>query len=627
MKSPRRAPARSRKSCVKGHPSDNSARGSEVKRCCECLRATRDAKQVVHNGLQLLRVRYGIPYCELPDCDPGDLTRLLSFLLLQGKERPPVAFPRRQVGGKENGGLCRLQRLEKRSRWTLAHSMSSIKRNLPAGCRFHTPSKQLDWESAACSQPPPMSPEYLQFVKSEVTRLFPSGWDRQYENFVRSHVANPTARRAKESRADKLWAGRREEFLSGCLEESDLPSVLTARYKEVLSAGKKRPLLIYDESIEFLAPLHKQIYSALRRHDWLLCGPPDEERISSVCVGSVQTSVDLVNATDGLYHSVAETILDAMFFTSWRIPRSLRRLAKASLSPCFLAKGGMLKRVRHGQMMGAYLSFPLLCIQSYCAARWAIRDDPNARFLVNGDDTIISAARGVSVQDYPQGMRLNADKTIIAGNVAEVNSTAFLRTRGGWREVRHLRRGGALTDYAGMLHMADAVVKAGPQWVDAFQRARIGRRWGFLPTQLGHTTYASYLRERQMLRTRDYSKLPSPGGDQDEAGLRRIAGDPSEREKEVLRAHLWNHGRLGGLKRDVFSPSCGKIRRSYRYVAQPPRSFLSYAVKRGMARHESRRKTVGFFLLPEEEETDEEMRAVLALALWRKPFVRGPSTG
>nr|WAK77872.1 MAG: hypothetical protein [Botourmiaviridae sp.] len=624
MTLPHRAPARSRGPRVKGNPSDNSARGSEVKRCSECLRATRDTKQVIHNGLQLIRIRYGIPYSELPDCSPGELTRLLSFLLLQGKERPSVAFPRRQVKGKENDDLCRLQRLDRRSRWTLAHSMSSIKRNLPAGCRHHTPSRQADWEALACSQPPPQSDEYLQFVKSETTRIFPPGWDRNYENFVNSHLPNPSARKPRFSRADLLWAGRREEFLSGCLRESDLPSLLEARYKEVPSAGKCRPLLIYDENIEFLGPLHKQIYSALRRQDWLLCGPPTEERITSVCVGNVQVSVDLVSATDGLYHSVAETILDAMFFTAWKIPRSLRRLAKASLSPVFRSRCGAHRRVRHGQMMGAYLSFPLLCLQSYLAARWATRHDPDARYLVNGDDTVISTTREVGVQDYPLGMRLNTDKTITARDVVEINSTAYLRTGGRWREVRHLRRGGALVDYAGMLHMASAVAAAGPQWVDAYQRARIGRRWGFLPSQLGHWSYASYLREKQMLRKRVPTRLPDPSLDEIPASLRKVIGrDPSVREAELLRSFFWQTGRLGGLKRDVFSPSCGKIRRTYRYVAQPPRSFLSYVVKREMVRRDRRRPATGFFLLPEEADTEEELRAYRSLAAWRAPFCAG----
>nr|UJQ91935.1 MAG: putative RNA-dependent RNA polymerase [Botourmiaviridae sp.] len=612
--------ARSRFPRVKGTPSDNSASGSEVKRCRQCLRVTDETKQVVHNGLQLLRVRYGIPYCELPDCEVSELSRLLSFLLLQGKERPSVVFPRCQSKGKSIDGLCSLQRLCRRSRWELAHSMNSIKRNLPAGCKRHTPSKQNDWVRSACSQPPPPSVEYLEFVKREVSRLFPPCWDKRYGSFVGNHLPNPTARKPLLSRADMLWAGRRSEFITLTTSETDLAPLLEARYKEVMSAGKCRPLLIFDEKVDLLGPLHKLIYSHLGRFDWLLCGPPTDKRMESVCVREYQTSVDLVNATDGLRHDVAETILDALFFTSVKIPRSIRALAKASLSPVFKDSEGVHRRVRHGQMMGAYLSFPLLCLQSYLAARWAARFDASARFLVNGDDCVISASRGITVGDYPPGFRLNSDKTIVAENVVEVNSTAFLRSRGGWREVRHLRRGGApTTSFAGMLHMADAVVKAGPSWVDAYQRARIGRRWGFLPSQIGHKTYVAWKRERQMSRKRNFTSLPSPESTQDMTSLVVIRGrDPTAIEAEALRSFFWENGRRGGLKRDVFSPSPGKVRRTYSYRARPCSSFVSYVCCRRVERLVARRGPVpGFFLLPEDFETEEEMRALDALACYR----------
>nr|WAK77878.1 MAG: hypothetical protein [Botourmiaviridae sp.] len=611
---------RSRSPHVTGGLPDNSASGSGIKRCCACSRAERDTKQVIHNGLQLLRVRYGLPYSELPDCEVGELSRLLSYLLLQGKERPSVAFPRRQSKGTGIDGLCNLQRLDRRSRWELAHSMSSIKKNLPAGCLRCTPSKQEEWESLACSQPPPPSDEYLAHVRRTITSLFPSSWDSRYDSFVGNHLPNPSARKEKRSRADQIWAGRRSEFLRLATTEQSEVTVLQARYKEILSAGKVRPMLIFDENIDLLGPLHKLMYSHLRKYDWVLCGPPTEERMASVCVNEFQTSVDLVNATDGLHHLVAEAILDCAFFTSVKIPRSIRSLAKASLSPIFVGRAGHHLRVRHGQMMGSYLSFPLLCLQSYCAATWAARFDPDARFLVNGDDCVISASRGVTVQDYPEGLRLNSDKTIIARNVVEVNSTAFLKTRGGWREVRHLRRGGALSDFNGMMHMASAVLSAGIPWVDAYQRARIGRRWGFLPSQIGHSTYAAYKRERQMLRRRTFTALPSPTDKQDLTSLRKISGrDPTPVEAEALRSFFWEHGRRGGLKRDVWNPSCGYIRRTYGYRARPCTSYLSFVVTRAMTRLESRRpKSARFFLLPEGFETEEEMRAVAGLECWRQ---------
>lgn len=228
------------------------------------------------------------------------------------------------------------------------------------------------------------------------------------------------------------------------------------------------------------------------------------------------------------------------------------------------------------------------------------------------------------MQDYPPGMRLNSDKTIIARNVADFNSTTFLRSRGGWREVRHLRRGGALTDYSGMLHMAQAVSKCGPSWVDAYQRARIGRRWGFLPSQVGHTTYAAYKRERQMLRSRNFTALPVDSGQQDLTSLRKITGrDPTPVEAEALRSFLWQNGRRGGLKRDVFNPSCGYVRRTYSYAKVSPRSFVSFIVKKRMDRLIGRRsRPAGFFLLPEEFETEEEMRAALSLAAFRRDNCR-----
>jgi len=337
--------------------------------------------------------------------------------------------------------------------------------------------------------------------------------------------------------------------------------------------------------------------------------------MTSVCVNEYQTSVDLVAATDGLAHDVSQALLDCMFFTSVKIPRSVRSLASASLSPVFLDSDGVHRRVRHGQMMGAYLSFPLLCLHSYCAATWAARFDEDARFLVNGDDTVISAAREVTVQDYPFGYRLNDDKTIRAKNVVEVNSTAFLKVSGRWREVRHLRRGGALTDYAGMMHMAKATA-SDACWTDAFARCRIGRRWGFLPSQLGHFTYASWQREKQMLRRRTYTTLPVEAPMAPSALLRVISGrDPRPLERAALRECMWANGRRRALKRDVWRPSCGAIRRTYSYRLSPAWSLPSFVGWSGRGRRPYVKPSS--FEIPVDFETEEESLGLFVLDRWR----------
>nr|WPR16918.1 MAG: RNA-dependent RNA polymerase [Mbeech associated botourmia-like virus 2] len=594
-------------------PPDNSASGSGVKRCYHCTRAEVDTKETIHNGLLLLRVRYGLPYSELPDSDPSTLGRFLSFLLLQGKERTSVAFPRRQRPGKN--GLCNLQRMCRRERWELAHSVSSIKRNLPRGCHIHTPSSQSTWEKNVTSKPPPSSPEYLAFVRETVTRLFPSGWDRHYDSFVWNHLPNTTARFSRETAAN-LWLGRREEFVTACMTESEEIQPFMARYKEVQSAGKKRPLLIFDEKCDLLAPLHKLLYKKLCEKDWLLCGPPTAERMASVCVNAYQTSVDLINATDGLAHDVSREVLSSLFFTSVKIPRKIRALANLSLEPLFETREGGLAQVSHGQMMGSYLSFPLLCLHSYCAASWAARFDKTAKFLVNGDDCVISAERGITVRDYPYGYRLNSDKTIIAENVCEVNSTCFLKSRGKWRVVRHLRRGGAPTDYQGMLHMAEAV-KVSPAFVDAFQRARIGRSWGFLPAQLGHRTYPSYLRNLGFVHRRFFTELPEAPVTKDDR-LLVLPGEPTAVEIEALRSFFWKHSRAG-RKRDVWNPSRGFIRRTYAYRTSPVWSLLSFVGWRGPKSSLLCVKRASNFI-PADFITEEEERGYMELDLWRQAF-------
>jgi len=599
------------------HPSNNSASGLEVKRCISCSASERDTKTVIRNGLSLIRIRYGLPYSELPDLSPSQLGRYHLFLLEQGKVRTSVPFPRRQRF--EENGLCYLQRLRRHERWELALSVASIKRNLPSSCSRHTPSARPAWEASVLSQPPPLPDEYLAFCKAEVSRIFPSNWDRNYERHVIDHVPNASAREGKKSRADHLWMGRREEFLRACLEEAEEPRSFSARYKEVTSSGKCRPLTIFHELIDVLGPLHKVVFEHLEKNtDWLLTGPPTENRITSVCRGEYQTSVDLVSASDGLYHTAADTILDALFFTSVKIPRSIRSLAKASLRPSFDKLDGGRGIVRHGQMMGAYLCFPLLCLQSYCAARWAGRFDKHATYLVNGDDTVISATRKVLAEEYPPGFRLNDTKTARAKNVVELNSTVFLRRGGRWREVRHLRRGGALPTYSGMLHMATACVNAGPRWTTAFTRSRIGRRWGFLPSQLAHYCYPSYRRERTMLQRRTYSDLPKSPSLLDHRLIHVQGRVASRREKDILLDFLWLNGRGGGLKRDVYDPTPGHIRRTYQYRSKPAWRYLSFAFWGPSGKFLPVKKRVDSYFLPEECLTDEEEEGLFVLDLWRQ---------
>jgi len=559
---------------------------------CECDLVARHTKMAVQSGLRIVRLKYGIPYVELTDAVGDHLSDYLSYLLAQGKVRASVSFPRRQVR-PDGDGLVSLSRLGRKERWEFAHTLNSFKRNLPQGCRRCTPSKRDDWARRAFSQPPPTSPEYLRFVRREVHKLFPVGWDRRYVSNVDNFIPRASAREqypdiavGLRPHADVIWRGEdlgREEFVSRCLDESPHSSKFEVgcRYKEVMTAGKLRPLVIYDHRIDVLGPLNTTIYDYLSTKPWLLRGSPTEARIKAVCTGRVNSSVDLVSATDGLPLDVAEEILKVLFFSCQRVPASVRKLAMNSLRPevSFNRKterGKTLPRVSHGQMMGAYLSFPLLCLQSYLGARWAARFDPDAKFLVNGDDCIISATRGVLPEDYPSFFELNTKKTITSSSVVEVNSTAFLKEGKRWREVRHVRRGTVLPGYAGILHAAKAY-SISPSWSTAFVKARLGRKWGLMPSQLGldRRSHAAWRRETTMRKKRFFTELPIRKVETDPNIEIRRGETPDPDETAALVAHIFSHGRYVG-DRERYDPAIGVIRRSYRYRKIPLRSPLSY---------------------------------------------------
>jgi hypothetical protein len=101
--------------------------------------------------------------------------------------------------------------------------------------------------------------------------------------------------------------------------------------------------------------------------------------------------------------------------------------------------------------------------------------------------------------------------------------------------------------------------------------------------------------------------------------LVRVTGDAAADELEALRTWMWSNGRYGGLKRDVWNPSCGSIRRSYGYRARPCRFFRTYvSVRRERKVMPSFPKKAAFYLLPDEYESEKDKRATEGLACFRR---------
>lgn len=536
---------------------------------CTCARSARDSKEIVSNGLKLIRLRFSLGKGELPDLGVGQLKKYLLFNLGVGGSRPSCQFPRSQRGWDPEGFPI-LHRLGKRQRWNLAHSVASLSRNLPPGCSLHTPSCFGTWASKATPSSPPVSdPEYLTFCRKLVLKTFRFGWDNTYRSFCESFVPRASYRAERVLGSD-WWSTfvSHREYLGSVLSGRCPSSLLYSyqphlRYKEVMSAGKVRPLGIPSLEYDLLGPLHKTMYEYMSGKEWCLKGPPTPLRVGKVCVYPEQTSVDLVSATDGLRLDVTEVILGAVLSKAVSVPGWIRQLAFESLRP--VVRG---RSVTHGQMMGAYLSFPLLCLHSFCAASWAARGQ-KSKILVNGDDTLISSERVLG--EYPSGYELNRAKTISSGAVAEINSTVFLREGSRWREVRNLRRGGAVSDFAGVRHMAAACASAGSEWIDAFIHSRIGRKWRFLPTQLDLplSNHACWRRQRDMRRM--FTPLPSPEAGRDDR-WNVVREEPSYGEKFAFRRHLFESGRTRDPRE--WNPSKSVVLKTYSKRA--PWRFFAY---------------------------------------------------
>jgi hypothetical protein len=181
-------------------------------------------------------------------------------------------------------------------------------------------------------------------------------------------------------------------------------------------------------------------------------------------------------------------------------------------------------------------------------------------------------------QDYPPGYVLNETKTIRAEGVAEINSTAFLKVGGGrWKEVVHLRRGGATRDLTGFRHIAKACVDAGTKWVDAFIKARVTSGWGILPSQLGlldTQSYYAFSKQRRMA-TQYHTALPEPPKGEG-SSLLVIGGPPTGETNEAVRSHVWSHGRDGGMKRDTWTANKGQVLKCRGLLREAPRSMRTY---------------------------------------------------
>jgi len=349
---------------------------------------------------------------------------------------------------------------------------SSIKKLLPRSCKCMEQPLLESVVESLCREPPVLPDGYLPFCRRVLRRLFVKGWDKSYHSMC-LQVSPPLSGVVESSRRDGGvlgWGADRIEYLDHVLGGKAFRGSTRAEAMVVQSAGKPRPLTKFSADAFLLSPLHDTLYSYISKFPWLLRGDVRGSALDaagfSLSPDTVLVSGDYASATDNLSIEVAELILEVCSESSLDVPRPIWDYAFRILRPevHFLRRdpsSGSIDsdwlRPTRGQMMGSYLSFPLLCLQNYLAFRWAKYSRGHRGhipLLINGDDILFSFNR-VALPGFDKswrdsvasvGLVVEESKTSVAHEFGSLNSTLLRWSSTGVLRVAPTLRFGRLRE-------------------------------------------------------------------------------------------------------------------------------------------------------------------------------------
>ncbi|QKI79909.1 RNA-dependent RNA polymerase [Erysiphe necator associated ourmia-like virus 79] len=340
----------------------------------------------------------------------------------------------------------------------------SIKKLLPDSCRCQERNMLSDLHHKLSSPARPLPRGYLQFARREVLRIFRTGWDRgSYEDHVLT-TSPPLSSTTEHSRSEGGCLGSDfdySDFIETCLLGPDFNLDRAAKMIVVQSAGKPRALTKFSPDTLCLRPLHKAVYDRISRESWLNRGDVTTDKLRDAGFrrvdGEFLTSGDYKSATDNLSLEVAEEILKAILSTAVSVPQSVKNAAMDILRPnLFSLENGIDFTPTVGQMMGSYLSFPLLCLQNRIAFLWA--GGRGMPCLINGDDILFRSSPEFSRHWMDKvsslGLEVEETKTSVSESYGTLNSTLIVRKHGRY-VVRQTLRFGMLRECEDVTSLCD----------------------------------------------------------------------------------------------------------------------------------------------------------------------------
>lgn len=212
----------------------------------------------------------------------------------------------------------------------------------------------------------------------------------------------------------------------------------------ILSSGKPRVVTMYSSyNSEILTPLHRSLYSTLRRKGWCLVGPPTDEKVQMLNGLGPYASYDYDAATDNIK---AEYVREAINILKEKAcPRLTEEESRCLDVVGHLRVSGSRHAAPRGQPMGSLMSFPLLCLFNKTVVDLAMvdllenkkvtyKEFVSHRCLINGDDLLLrSPLKDHSLYDRRHrywgaavGFVVNREKTLVSDSAGEINSTLFV---------------------------------------------------------------------------------------------------------------------------------------------------------------------------------------------------------
>lgn len=276
---------------------------------------------------------------------------------------------------------------------------------------------------------------FMSTIDNYVPMLFAKGWDRHYSRYcetVSVSLASCTERSRGEggARAAAQQELSYDKFLELCLTGSDIPP--DRKVSMVYRDGKYRLVTVASLLQGQLLPLHLAMYDHLSKNKWILRG---DAKVSTLRefkpkVGEVFVSGDYESATDNFNAKHSRRVLEMSLFHAHNVPEDIKRSALDSLTGTIWSDDVPYPQV-NGQLMGNFLSFPLLCLTNFLTVVHSLgwQRANSIPLKINGDDIVFRAtqieadkwASGVQAS----GLRLSVGKTLRHWRFFSINSAFF----------------------------------------------------------------------------------------------------------------------------------------------------------------------------------------------------------